>query len=312
MSKVLVTPRSLTKDGHPSLDLLREAGFEVVFSTPGKQPDEEELLALLPGCVGYLAGVEKVSARILGSAKELRVISRYGTGTDKIDMDAANRLNIRVCRTEGANARGVAELTLGLIFALVRSIPFSDHELKNKRWERRRGIELENRTLGLIGCGEIGQRTALLAIGAEMKVIAYRRHPDYSFSPANFNYVALEDLFERSDIISLHCPPSESGKSLIDSQAISKMKEGVYLVNTARASLLDQQAVLEALQKGRLAGVALDVFDPEPPSDYELVIDSRVIATPHIGGFTSESVDRATMRAVENIIQTLNQEIKKE
>jgi len=306
MSKVLVTPRSLTKDGHPALDLLREAGFEVIFSTPGKQPDEEELLTLLPGCVGYLAGVEKVSARTLEAAKGLRVISRNGTGIDNIDMDAANRLNLRVCRTEGANARGVAELTLGLIFALVRSIPFSDHELKNKRWERRRGLELKNRILGLIGCGEVGKRTALLATGMGMKVAAHEPHPDPSFFPGNFSYVSLEDVYARSDIITLQCPPLEDRKPLIDRQAISRMKEGVYLVNTARASLLDQQAVLEALQKGRLAGVALDVFDQEPPSDYRLVMDSRVIATPHIGGYTSESVERVTTQAVENIILVLN------
>jgi D-3-phosphoglycerate dehydrogenase len=312
MSKVLVTPRSLTKDGHPSLDLLREAGFEVVFSTPGKQPNEAELMSLLPRCAGYLAGVERISARVLEAAKDLRVISRNGTGIDNVDMDAANRLNIQVCRTEGANARGVAELTLGLIFALVRSITFSDTLLKNEKWERRKGIELENRTLGLIGCGEIGKRIALLATGMGMKVIAFRRHPDYSFSAKDFSYVSLEDIYSHSDIISLQCPPLESGKPLIDKEAVSKMKKGVYLVNTARASLLDSDAVFEALESGYLAGVAVDVFDQEPPSDYRLVQNSRVIATPHIGGFTAESVARATTQAVENIIQTLNQGMKGE
>ena len=205
------------------------------------------------------------------AAKGLQVISRNGTGIDNIDMDAANRLNIQVCRTEGANARGVAELTLGLIFALARSIPFSDAQLKNKQWERRKGIELKNRTLGLIGCGEIGKRTALLATGVGMKVIAFRRHPDHSFSPDNFSYASLEDLLRQSDIVSLQCPPLKSGIPLIDKEAISQMKKGVYLVNTARASLLDPVAVFEALESGQLAGVAIDVFDQEPPSDYRLV-----------------------------------------
>jgi phosphoglycerate dehydrogenase-like enzyme len=307
MRKVLVTPRSLTSAGHPALNLLKEAGCEVVFSTPGKQPDEDELIALLPGCAGYLAGVEKISASVLEAAKVLQVISRNGTGIDNIDLDAAKRLGIRVCRAEGANARGVAELTFGLIFALARSIPFSDAQLKNKHWERRKGIELENQTLGLIGCGEIGKRVALLAAGVGMKVIAFRRHPDYSFTPNNFSYVSLEGIFRQSDIISLQCPPLESGKPLIDKEAISKMKKGAYLINTARASLLDPVAVFEALESGQLAGVATDVFDQEPPSDYRLVTHSRVIATPHIGGYTSESVARATTQAVENIIKVLNQ-----
>lgn len=305
MNKILVTPRSLTRGGDPSLDLLKEAGYEVVFSTPGKQPGEEELIRLLPGCVGYLAGVEKISARVLEAAEDLRVISRNGTGIDNIDTDAANRLNIRICRTKGANARGVAELTIGLIFALVRSIPFSDANLKNEKWERRRGIELENRTLGLIGCGEIGKRVALLATGMGMKVLAFRRHPDYSFSPDNFSYVSLEDLYRQSDIISLHCPPLESGKPMIGKDVIAKMKKGVYLVNTARAALLDEDAVLEGLESGQIAGVAVDVFAQEPPSDYRLVKYNRVVATPHIGGYTSESVSEATRQAVDNLLKHL-------
>lgn len=311
MRKILITPRSLTSAGHPAFDLLNEAGCQVIVSTPGKQPDESELMELLPGCVGYLAGVETVSAKVLETAKDLKVISRNGTGIDNIDMDAANRLGIQVCRTEGANALGVAELTLGLIFALVRAIPFSDAQLKNKQWERRKGIELENRTLGLIGCGEIGKRTVLLAAGVGMKVIAFRRHPDPAFFPDNFSYVSLEDIFRRSDIISLQCPPLPSGKPLIDKEALSKMKPGAYLVNTARASLVEPVAVREALESGHLAGVALDVFDQEPPVDYKMLSNSRVIATPHIGGFTTESVDRATTQAVENIISVLNQNDKR-
>jgi len=260
---------------------------------------------LLPGCVGYLAGVENISARVLEAAKDLRVISRNGTGIDNIDLDAANRLNIPICRAEGANTRGVAELTMGLIFALVRSIPFSDANLKDERWERRAGIELENRTLGLIGCGAIGKRVALLATGIGMKVVAFRRHPDYSFSPDSFSYAPLEEVYRQSDIISLHCPPLPGGEPMINRDAIPKMKRGVYLVNTARASLLDEDAVLEGLERGYIAGVAVDVFAEEPPSDYRFVQHERVIATPHIGGYTSESVSRATRQAVDNLLENL-------
>lgn len=307
MNKVLVTPRSLTKDGDPALDRLKDAGYEVILFTPGKQPSEEELISLLPGCVGYLAGVEKVSPRVLEAGKDLRVISRNGTGADNIDKDAAKRMNIRICRTEGTNSGGVAELTIGLILALVRSIPFSDAHLKDRRWERRRGIELEHRTLGLIGCGKIGKRVALLATGMGMKVIAFRRNPDYAFSPDNFRYVSLDELYQQSDIISLQCPPLDSGKPLIDKEAISKMKKGVYLINTARASLMDQDAVLQCLESSRIAGAAIDVFDQEPATDYRLLMDPRVIATPHIGGYTTESISRTTIQAVENIIKTLDE-----
>ena len=133
--RVLVTPRSATRDGHPSLQALADAGYETVFCRPGALPSEEELLALLPGCVGYLAGVETVSAQVLEAAKGLRAISRNGTGADAIDTAAAQRLGIRVLRAEGANARGVAELTLALILCLARSLTRNDQALKAHRWD---------------------------------------------------------------------------------------------------------------------------------------------------------------------------------
>ncbi|HHN47277.1 MAG TPA: oxidoreductase, partial [Planctomycetes bacterium] len=137
--KILVTPRSVTKSGHPSLERLKKAGFEVIFCTPGVQPSEEELLKLLPGCAGMLAGVEPISARVLAAARGLKAISRNGTGVDNVDIPAAEKLGIRVLRAEGANARGVAELALGHILAAVRSIPASDAALKAEKWERFKG-----------------------------------------------------------------------------------------------------------------------------------------------------------------------------
>ena len=303
---ILITPRSLTRDGHPALDLLRNAGYALIFSNPGKQPDEEELLGLLPYCIGYLAGVEKISSRVLKSARALRVISRNGTGTDNIDMEAARELNIRVCRAEAANARGVAELTIGLMLALVRSIPFSDARMKHKKWERREGLELEGLTLGIVGCGRVGKQVALLAIGLGMRVVAFDILRDASFSRAErFGYVSLEELLKHSDIVSLHCPPLEDGKPLINKETIGKMKRGIYLINTARANLLDEKAVLEALEKDHIGGLALDVFEIEPPADNPLVQHDRVIATPHIGGYTSQSVSRATRAAVDNLLKYL-------
>jgi len=159
--------------------------------------------------------------------------------------------------------------------------------------------------LGLIGCGEIGKKVATIASGAGMKVIAFRRNPDRSFAPGNFRWVALDEVYTTSDIISLHCPAQPDGRPMIDKASIGRMKKGVYLVNTARASLIDDGAVLEGLNRGQISGVAVDVFAKEPPSDYRLVEHDRVIATPHVGGLTTESINNATMEAVENIINAL-------
>jgi len=304
MNKILVTPRSLTKGGDPALDLLTREGFEIVFSTPGTMPPEDELIQLLPGCVGYLAGVEPITAAVLESAADLKVISRNGTGINTIDLEAAQRLNIEILRAEGANARGVAELTLGTILGLIRSIPFSDAIMKRNQWERRKGLELQERTLGLIGCGKIGQLVCRLAMAFGMQVQAYDAYPDSNFAPGpGFQFAELDAVLENSDIISFHCPEQPDGQPILDHERLSRVKPGVFVVNTARASLIEEAAILEALENGRVAGVALDVFDREPPDASPLLSDDRVIVTPHIGGFTAESVARATLAAVKNLLK---------
>ena len=306
MSRILVTPRSVTAAGHPSLDRLREAGHEVIFCTPGKMPDEEELLGLLPGCAGYLAGVEPVTARVLEAAADLKVISRNGTGVDGIDLTAAERRGIAVCRAQGANARGVAELVVGLLFALARSIPFSDGQLKSGEWERRRGVELSGRTLGLVGCGQIGRIVAELGLGLGMDVRAYDVKPDEAFAPSpRFRYAGFDEVLGHADFLSLHCPAPPDGKPILTAPQFAKMKAGAYLINTARAGLVDPAALLDALDDAQLAGAAIDVYQFEPPHDDPLVMHDRVIATPHVGGFTTESIDRAMEAAVADLLEHL-------
>ncbi len=306
MSRILVTPRSLTKGGHPALERLKEAGYQVVFSTPGAQPDEAELLRVLPGCIGYLAGVEKISARVIEAAAGLKVIARNGVGVDNIDLEAAKRAGIAIIRAEGANARGVAELAIALMLALTRAIPFSDAHLKRTDWQRRCGIELYGRTLGIVGCGSIGRQVASLALGLGMSVLAFDPYSDLSFSLAGgFRYVGLTELLAGSDVISLHCPPSPDGNPVVTRQALAAMKKGVYLINTARANLLDENDLLEALESGQVAGLGLDVFAAEPPGRSRLIEHERVIATPHIGGFTHESIGRAVDLAVGGMLDYL-------
>jgi len=307
MKRILITPRSLTRHGHPRLDALKQAGYEMVCSTPGCFPTEDELLALLPGCVGYLAGVEEISARVLDASTELRVISRNGTGVDSIDLAAAARNGIRICRAEGANAQGVAELTMAHILAAVRSVPFCDQAMKRLAWQRRKGIELEGRTLGIIGCGKIGQRVSRFALAFGMRVVAFDPYPDDAFTPGEaFGYASFDEVMAQADILSLHCPANSDGTPLIGPDALERMKTGAFIVNTARGSLLEADAVLDALDSGKLAGVTLDAFDSEPPSDWRLVMHERVVATPHIGGYTEESVDRAVGAAVANLLDALS------
>lgn len=304
--KVLVTPRSLTKAGHPCLEEFRKAGYEVLLARPDSFPSEDELVALLPDCVGYLAGVEPVSARVLDCAKHLRVIGRNGTGVDNIDIAAARRKGIQVCRADGANARAVAELAFAHILASVREIPFCDRNVKKGEWVRRKGMQLEGRTLSLVGCGNIGRLVARFALAFDMTVIAHDPAPADPLPSSRFSYGTLAEVMACADIISLHCPPSDNGEPLINRGTIAAMKRGVYLVNTARAALIDDDAVLEALGTGHIAGLGMDVFRSEPPKDLRLVQHCRVIATPHVGGLTDESVDRAASLAVTRMLEVLS------
>jgi D-3-phosphoglycerate dehydrogenase len=306
VAKILVTPRSLTKEGDPSLDTLRHAGYEVVFCTPGKSPAEDELIRLVPGCVGWLAGVEKITDAVLARAADLKVISRNGTGVDSIDLAACERRGIKVLRADGANARGVAELTLGLMLSLVRNIPWNDAKMKAGGWERKQGVELEGRTLGVIGTGRIGRLVTRFALAMDMHVIGFDAYPDAGFSPSPaFRYSSVEDLLGSSDIVTLHCPHAPGEKPLIDRKALSLMRKGARLINTARAGLVDDTAVLEALEEGKLAGYAVDAYDKEPPDPSPLLAREQVVSTAHIGAFTAESVSKATRAAVDNLLSAL-------
>lgn len=303
MGKILITPRSLTRERHPAFSLIEDAGHSINTSTPGMQPSEKELLELVPDIDGYLAGVEKISGKVLEAAANLKVIGRNGVGVDNIDLGAAEKLGIKIFPTPGANAQGVAELTIGFLFALSRWIPFSSREMKAGGWSRRKGIELQGKSLALIGCGNIGKRVALIGTALGMKVLGCDMYPDKSFQPEGFTWCSLEDVFRYGDFLSLHCPAGE--KPVINASAISSMKQGVYIVNTARAALVDESVLKQGLDAGTIGGYATDVFDPEPPEDYTLIKHEKVIATPHIGGFTSESIDRATYGAVERILENI-------
>lgn len=303
---VIVTPRSLSAGENPLLDHIREAGFRVLFPSPGKQPTETQLLDVIGEADGYLAGVEPIRASVLAAAGRLKVISRNGTGVDNIDLEAAGRGGIVIRRAEGANARGVAELTLSHLFSAVRHVAESAAALKREHWTREKGIELEGRTLGLVGCGKVAQIVARFALALDMKVLAYDPFPDARFDPGpGFAWSELEPMVAASDFVSLHCPPPADGRPLVDKELIARMKPGAVIINTARASLLDEAAVISALDEGRLRAVTVDAFAAEPPPDWTLVKHPKVTATPHIGSFTEESIRRATEVAVANLLEEL-------
>lgn len=306
MDRILVTPRSLTAVPHPAVERLREERFEVVYSTPNALPDETELRRLLPGTVGWLAGVEPVSAGVIEAADALRVVSRNGSGVDNLPLPLLKERGIAVCRADGGNAAGVAELSLALALSALRQIPFADHGLKSGEWRRRRGREIRGRTVGVVGCGAIGGEVARLFAALGAKVLAFDPlRPALGIAEDRLRWTDLPTLFAEADLVTFHCPSMPDNRPLLDRAALASLRNEAIVVNTARASLVEEDAMVEALESGRVFAYATDVYPEEPPRSPRLPGHSRVIATSHIGGFTEESVDRVTELAVDNLLRAL-------
>lgn len=304
--RILVTPRSLTAEHHPEIERLIQSGFEIVYSTPGAMPSEDELMTLVPDCVGWLAGVEPVTPRIIDVAAKLKVISRNGVGVDNLPLDVLNRRGVRIMIAEGANSMGVAELTLGLILSALRAIPHSDAGIKAGGWPRLRGAEINGRTVGIIGCGAIGREVARMVIALGATVVAFDpARPNLDLPSSAFSYAAIDDIIPQADILTLHCPLPRDGSTFFGRERIHAAKPGQVVINTARARLVDEDALIEALGTGDIAYYATDVFEQEPPLSLRLASHHRVIATSHIGGFTAESVERATRIAADNLLAAL-------
>ena len=303
MNRILITPRSLTRyglDRVPELQSLRET-FELVSGPAGMTPSAEQLVMLVPGCVGWLAGVEAITAPVLEAATTLKIISRNGVGTDAIDLAAAGRLGITVVNARGSNAQSVAELALALALAALRNVPWSSAALVRGEWCRFEGRELADCTVGVVGLGAVGRRSAAIFSALGATVIGSDPVP----GDTTVELVTLTELAQRSDIISLHCPPTADGSPLISADLLRETKPGVIVINTARSGLVDDDAVLAGLRSGHVAGYAVDAFDCEPPRVSELLKHPRVIATPHLGAFTTASVRNATQMAVKNLLAAL-------
>jgi len=258
-------------------------------------------MATVSGIVGWLAGVEQIPKTVLDAATTLRVIARNGVGTDSIDLDAASLAGISVTRAAGANATGVAELAVTLSMMCIRQVPWSTASVRSGGWQRWPAKEMSEITVGIVGLGAIGRKvaTAFESLGAA--VVGY----DPFSSVDGVESVGLDELVSSADVITLHAPPPDDGSALIDRAQLSLMRQGAVLVNTARASLVNDAEVLLALDNGRLGAYAVDAFEAEPPQLTALLLHERVVATPHMGAFTSASVSRATTMAVESLLREL-------
>ena len=305
-----MAPRVLVSDklSETAVQVFRDRGIDVDYQ-PDLGKDKDALLAAIAGYDGLaIRSATKVTPKIIAAASRLRVIGRAGIGVDNVDIPAATQRGIVVMNTPFGNAITTAEHALSMMMALARQIPVANATTHAGKWEKNRfmGVELFNKTLGVIGCGNIGSIVADRAIGLKMKVIAF----DPFLSPKRavdigVEKVELEDIFRRSDFITLHTPLTEKTRNIIDGAAIAKCRKGVRIINCARGGLVAEEALYDALKSGQVAGAALDVFEVEPATSHKLFGLDNVVATPHLGASTGEAQENVAIQVAEQMADYL-------
>jgi len=285
-----------------ALKIIEDAGIEVV-NRPDITPDE-----LLAEISEYTCMVvrsrTKVTKAVLDAGTSLKAVVRAGVGVDNIDVAYAKDKGVLVLNTPGASTQSVAELTIGYLMALARSIPLMTASMKAGKWEKKAflGSEVAGKTLGLIGSGRIGQAVAQRANALGMELVAF---DPYVTDLPGIELISLDDLLARADYISLHIPHTEETHHILDAAAFSKMKGGVRIINCARGGTIDEQALYEAIQAGKVAGAALDVYENEPLVDSKLFSLDQVIGSPHVGAGTREGNARVGTEAAQRVIDAL-------
>ena len=285
-----------------AVEIFKQRGIEVDFKN-GLAPNE------LIDCIGAYQGLAvrsatKVTGKVIEAAAALKVIGRAGIGVDNIDVDAASAHGVVVMNAPFGNAITTAEHAIAMMFAVARQIPAADRSTQGGKWEKSRfmGMELTGKTLGIIGCGNIGSIVAERAIGLKMKVCAYDPYLAPERAEAlGVEKIDLDALFQHADVITLHTPLTDSTRNILDSEAFARMKQGVLIINCARGELIVEGDLKAALESGQVGGVALDVYPEEPPGDYSLFGMDGVVATPHLGAATTEAQEKVAIQIAEQM-----------
>jgi len=294
-----------------AIDLLEaEADFRV--TAPGKMSREETKAAIPTANAIIIRSSTTADAELLALAPDLKVIARAGVGVDNVDLDAATEQGVIVMNTPGGNTIATAEHTFAIMLALARHVPRAHLYMREGRWERKmfQGTELRGKTLGVVGFGRIGRAVAARAQAFEMDVIEYDPFVgDNVAEDLGVRAVTLDELYAEADFITLHTVVNDETKNMIGADALEKMKNGVRIVNAARGALVDAEALAAAIQSGRVAGAALDVYSEEPPpADHPLVGLDAVVHTPHLAASTAEAQVAVAVEAAEKVIAALKGE----
>lgn len=288
------------------LEIFKASGVEIHQLTAEERP---RLLEILDGYDALVVrSSTQVTAEVLRAGKSLKVVGRAGIGVDNVDVAAATEQGVLVVNAPTANLMSATEHTFALLLSLARRVPEADASTKAGGWDRKiTGVELQGKTLGVIGFGRIGQRVADRARGFEMKIVAYDPFLDAAAARRlEVDLLSVEELLAVSDVVTLHVPLTDQTRNLLNRESLAKMKKGVLIINCARGGVIDEEALLESLEAGHVGGAGLDVFAEEPPKDLRLVQHKRVVATPHLGAQTREAQERISKETAEMVLSALS------
>lgn len=303
--KILTSPSSFGQVGNEPVELLLQNGYEVINNPYGRKLTEDEVIELAADCIGIVAGVEPLTARVMDALPKLKCISRVGIGMDSVDLKYAAEKGIIVTNTPDGPTRAVAELTLAMTLSLLRKIPQAHADLKNKVWKKQVGNLFLNKVVGVVGLGRIGKLVSQLFRGIGNPVIGYDPYADTAWATDNgVELVDFDTLLTKADVVTIHVPGNEDGSAVIGAKEIDLMKTGTFLVNISRGGIVDENALYNALSANKLTGAAIDVFSSEPYSGPLCDLDN-VVLTPHLGSYAEEGKLLMEIDAVKNLINAL-------
>lgn len=287
------------------IERLRQAGFEVDVNPTISGEELKETVSQYDALI--VRSRTKVTKEIIQTGKRLKAIGRAGAGLDNIDVGAAEERGVAVLNTPEALGEAVAELTIGLMVSLARRISLADQRMKEGKWIKKElmGWQLQGKTLGVVGLGNVGERVARIAKAFGMKILITKRTPPAPeiLKELEAEFIPLSELLRRSDIVTLHVPLTPQTHHMISTKEFQAMKDGAFLINTSRGAVVDERALLNALESGKLGGAALDVYEVEPPTNLALIQLPNVVVTPHIGSQTLESQRIAALMIAEKLIK---------
>ena len=308
MKKVLVTARAFGRFSQEPYEILERSGCETAPNPwKGQKLSEAQLLTLVGDVDALICGEDEVTARVIEAAKNLKVISKFGVGVDKIDIGAASACGVAVCNTPGANSESVADMAFCLMLGIARQLPRTDAEVRQGLWQSIIGCELYRKTIGIVGLGRVGRAVAKRAKGFSMRVIGFDEYPDPQWAEKeDVSLVDMDTLLRESDFISLHLPSLPSTRGFIGAGELGRMKPTAYLINTARGEVVDEAALCDALRDGKLAGAGLDVFAQEPPDPASPLLGlPNVVLAPHVAAHTVEAINNMGLMSAQNAVEVL-------